>query len=167
MLVKDVTKKETKYLNVYEFKDRTIAIYRAENIEQLLSEWEKAQLELASNYQYEDESSKIWDYYLVLICNFKDEESDLSWKFKIESDRFCCRKIVIFEHEKHKLSIEKIVTRIFPDINLSSNIELLSLEEFNKQLVLKEASSFEINFLTSEFNEEEINSYIEMYIKDK
>lgn len=127
--IKDVKKAESQYLDgVYNYMNRSIGVRFINTIDNLESTWEDAQFELSAKYQYEGINEHIWDYYLVFCCNFNEDDLDKRLRFKIESDRYCCRKYFLFEVSKRTFSEKKLIDRLFPLIKSSKPIQIIKAE---------------------------------------
>lgn len=134
--------------------NRSIGVCFISNTQDIEDVWKSAQYELSANYQYEGTNEYVWDYYLVYCCDFSEEDLDKQIRFKVESDRFCCRKFFVFEISERMFTSEKIVEKLFPVIKSSKPIHILSakkiLDSFSdemKQIVPE-------SFFTEDLNEE-------------
>jgi hypothetical protein len=113
--INEVTKSEKRYLNhVFDYMERSIAVRFINNFSELETNWENAQYELSAQYQYEGINEHVWDYYLVFWCSFDEESLDNKLRFKIESDRFCCRKYFIFSSNMSAFSKKELIQKLFP-----------------------------------------------------
>lgn len=127
--IKDVIKPESEYLDyMYNYMNRSIGVRFINTIDDLEKTWEDTQFELSAKYQYEGINEHVWDYYLVFCCNFDEDVLDKRLRFKIESDRFCCRKYFMFVISKHTFSKQKLIDRLFPLINSSKPIQIIKAE---------------------------------------
>ena len=112
--IQQVTKEGLKYLkNVFEYRSRTVAILFVKNTDELLATWENGQFELSAKYQYQGENAKIWDYYLAICCDFDEASLANEVRFQIENDRFCCRKIFIFNCSNCLLIFDGTLSNFF------------------------------------------------------
>ena len=133
--VKKITKDNHKYIqDVFEYRNRTIATLFVLNTEELKAKWSEAQIELGSKYQYQGEGRRIWDYYLAICCNFDENSMKGEDRFNIENDRFCCRKVFIFNQSPTKFSPQKLIHELFPKIQSTEKIALLKPEIFISNL---------------------------------
>lgn len=157
----EVTKETPKLLgHVFNYMNRSIGVCFVSNTKEIEDLWEDAQYELSANYQYESVNEHVWDYYLVYCCDFNEEDLDKRLRFKVESDRFCCRKFFLFDLPERKFTKEKLIERLFPVIKSSNPIQILSakvvIDNFSddlKQLVPE-------TFFTEELNEENAESLL-------
>lgn len=160
---KEITKEGLKYLNkVIEYRNRTIAVRFILNTDELENTWEEAQFELGSKYQYQGENERIWDYYLALCCNFDEASLSNEVRFRIESDRFCCRKIFIFNQSESKFSIDLLISGLFPKIESSGKISLLKPDDFIPSL--KVSPQITKDFFTRPWNDKEIAKLAQILI---
>lgn len=128
--IKDVAKSGLKYLDkVFEYRSRTVGVTFISNTEDLNAKWEEAQFELGTQYQYQGENERIWDYYLALCCNFDENSLSGKLRFRIENDRFCCRKVFIFRQAVSKFSPEALMESLFPKIHVLKKISFLTPDE--------------------------------------
>lgn len=135
----DVTKKDLKYLSrVLEYRSRTVAVIFVQNVPDLEAKWEEAQIELSAKYLALADNSRIWDYYLAICCDFDEASLDNTMRFKIENDRFCCRKVFVFNSNPKKFGAPAVLQDLFPKIQSPKKIEILEPSTFIPQL---EASS--------------------------
>lgn len=155
MSIKEITKEDLSNLDrVVTYKNRTIGFLFVVNEVELIEKWEEAQFELGSKYQYQGDNKHIWDYYLAICCDFDEDNLGTEVRFKIESDRFCCRKTFLFNKNKDKFSIESAIETIFPTIISPKKITLLEPSELIKRMktdLLKDDG-----FYTRVWDEEEI-----------
>lgn len=162
---KNVKKDKSKYLNeVYIYLNRTIAIRFISNSDELEKNWDEAQLELSSIYQYEGVSPHIWDYYLVFCCQFSDDDLDKRLRFKIESDRFCCRKFFVFGIDPKTFKIDSLVNTLFPVIRPTRQIQLIKPEVVLEKLGSEFNDLVPESFFTEELNENDLEPLIEKII---
>lgn len=163
--IKDITKPESVYLKyVYNYMNRSIGVRFINTNDELEKTWEEAQFELSSKYQYEGINEHIWDYYLVFCCNFNEDDLDNKLRFKIESDRFCCRKYFLFGFPEKSFSKEKLIGRLFPSINSSKPIQLIRTETIIEKLGDELKSLVPPSFFTEEIDESEIAPFVESLI---
>lgn len=129
--IQETTKDGLRYIkNVFEYRSRTIAVLFVQNIQEIEANWEEAQFELSSKYQYQGENERIWDYYLAICCNFDEASLPDTLRFRIENDRFCCRKVFIFNQSPKRLQPLTIIEILFPKIHSPKKIEILEPTKF-------------------------------------
>jgi hypothetical protein len=164
-VITDTTQPDLKYLTmVLEYRNRTVAVIFVKNSEQLEKSWEEAQFELGTRYQYPDDNERIWDYYLAICCAF-DESSLLNeLRFKIENDRFCCRKVFIFNSNPKKSSSASIIGQLFPQIQGQQKIEILEPSKFIPSLNTSKLITKE--FFTRTLDDDEIDNLAKSLIAE-
>lgn len=87
----------------------SIFIAKVDSNEQLDEHWDKISGSIASYYQsYLDDDYEKWNIYILYIAAFEVEQSI---KYKIENDRFSCRKIVIdkYDQEVNDINVETLI----------------------------------------------------------
>lgn len=144
--------------------NRTIAVRFVQSPEELEKVWEDAQFELSSKYQYEGVSPHVWDYYLVFCCNFGEDDIDKRIRFKIESDRFCCRKYFVFGSTKKNFDTSQLIERLFPVIKATKQIQIIKAETIMDRLGDEFAGLVPTSFFTEELEETSIEPLIESLI---
>lgn len=160
-MIKTIKKEKSKYLNdVFTFKNRTIAIRFIVTTEELEKQWEEFQFELANFYQYDGTSKFVWDYYLVFLCAFDDGSLDSKLRFKIENDRFCCRKMFLFDFPEKKYSPEKVALNLFPEIETTKSIQIIKPETLIQKIDPNLTNFFDERFFIHELSESEIEETI-------
>ena len=163
--IKDVKKTESVYLDyVYNYRNRSIGVRFINTIDDLEKTWEDAQFELSAKYQYEGINEHIWDYYLVFCCNFADDDLDKRLRFKIESDRFCCRKYFLFGFSKPTFSKQKLIDRLFPLIKFSNPIQIIKAETIIDNLGDDLKTLVPPSFFTEEIDDSDIEPLLETLI---
>lgn len=155
--IKELEIGESQYLTaVYEYRDRTLGILFCPSVGDVSLRWERAQAELASNFQYYNKNNRIWDYYLIICCDFDEKSLLNNIRFLIENDRFCCRKTFAFNTNTANFSIENIIEDLFPSVSDSTTIELLQPK---KLMTLIDAPPLlPERFMTSIYTPEEIDA---------
>ena len=129
--IQESTKDGLRYLKgVFEYRSRTIAVLFVQNTQDLEANWEEAQFELSSKYQYQGDNERIWDYYLAICCNFDEGSFSDTLRFRIENDRFCCRKVFIFNQSINNFLSKNIIDILFPKIHSPKKIEILEPSKF-------------------------------------
>ena len=134
------------------------------NSDDLEETWEKSQFELSTKYQYEGTNEHIWDYYLVFCCNFNENDIDERLRFKIEGDRFCCRKYFLFEQSKKLFSKQQLIDQLFPLINSSKPIQIIKTETIINNLSDELKTLVPPSFFTEEIEDSAINTLLETLI---
>ena len=163
--IQEITKDELKYLNsVFEYRSRTIAVLFIQNIQDLETNWEDAQFELSSKYQYQGENEQIWDYYLAICCNFDEGSLPDTLRFRIENDRFCCRKVFIFNQSPKKFQPLTIIETLFPKIHSPQRIEILEPAKFIPSLEASPAITKD--FFIRSFEDKEIENLATVLIAE-
>lgn len=163
--IKDVKKTESVYLDyMYNYRNRSIGGRFINTIDDLEKTWEDAQFELSAKYQYEGINEHVWDYYLVFCCNFAEDDLDKRLRFKIESDRFCCRKYFLFGFSKRTFSKQKLIDRLFPLINPSKPIQLIKAEAIIDNLGDDLKTLVPPSFFTEEIYDSDVEPLIETLI---
>ena len=147
--------------------NRTIGVHFITTVDELEKNWEDSQFELSSKYQYEGINKYIWDYYLVFCCNFNEEDLDKRLRFKIERDRFCCRKYFLFTFPQKNFSKHELISRIFPLINCAKEIQVIKPETIIANLDKKLQYMVYPDFFTEELPENEIKTLIETMISER
>ena len=163
--IKDVRKRGSEYLDhVYNYRNRSIGVRLINNTDELDKTWEDTQFELSSKYQYEGVNEHVWDYYLVFCCNFNEDDLDKRLRFKIESDRFCCRKYFLFGVSKSTFTKQKLVAHLFPLINSSKPIHIIKAEIIIDNLGGELKSLVPPSFFTEEIDNSAVESLMETLI---
>ncbi len=163
--IKDVRKTESEYLDyVYNYRNRSIGVRLIKNSDDLEKSWEDTQFELSAKYQYEGVNEHVWDYYLVFCCNFNEDDLDKRLRFKIESDRFCCRKYFLFGVSKRTFSKQKLVDHLFPLINSSKPIQIIKVETIIGNLGDELKALVPASFFTEEIDNLAVESLLETLI---
>lgn len=163
--IHQVTKDDLKYLNnVFEYRSRTVAILFIKNTDELLANWEDAQFELSARYQYQGENAKIWDYYLAICCDFDEGSLANEQRFQIENDRFCCRKIFIFNCTINNFTKENIIQELFPKIHSPGKIEILEPVKFIPSLGA--SASITKDFFVRQLDDIEIENLASLLITE-
>lgn len=163
--IQQVTKDGLRYLkNVFEYRSRTVAILFVKNTDELLATWENGQFELSAKYQYQGENAKIWDYYLAICCDFDEASLANDVRFQIENDRFCCRKIFIFNCTLKNFSEERIVQKLFPKIHSPERIEILEPAKFIPSLGA--SASVTKDFFVRQLEDNEIENLASILIAE-
>lgn len=151
----DVTKKDLKYISkVLEYRSRTVAVVFVQNMPDLETKWEESQIELSAKYQALADNSRIWDYYLAICCDFDEGSLDNTMRFKIENDRFCCRKVFVFNSNPRKFEASEILEDLFPKIQSPKKIEILEPSTFIPQL--KASSLITKDFFIRSLEDDEV-----------
>ena len=147
--------------------NRTIGVRFITTIDELRNSWENSQFELSAKYQYEGVIKHVWDYYLVFCCDFNEDDIKKRLRFKIESDRFCCRKYFLFGLSNQQFSTDKLISRLFPLIKSTKEIQIVKpetiIQHFDKDL----RSLVTPSFFTQQFSEEEVELLIETMISQE
>lgn len=161
----EITKETSKFLkHVFNYMNRSIGVCFVSNTQEIEELWEAAQYELSASYQYEGVNEHVWDYYLVYCCDFNEEDLDERIRFKVESDRFCCRKFFVFDLAERNFSKEKLIEKLFPVIKSSKPIQILSakviLDNFGDELKELVPESF----FTEELDEANAKSLLDELI---
>lgn len=166
-MIKSIKKTELKHLNdVFTYRNRTVALKFIVAVTELNKHWEKYQLELAVAYQYESQDQNIWDYYLVFLCAFDEKSIDPELKFKIESDRFCCRKIFIFGQEQKNYKNPELVCHVlFPEIEKTKDIQVIQPQSLIKKLKSNLKNHIGQEFFTKELDEKAVEVILKKLIK--
>ncbi len=161
-MIKSIKKSEAKHLSdVFTYKNRTVAIRYYVAVTEVENDWTKAQLELASEYQYEKVDGNIWDYYLVFLCAFDQNSIDSELRFKIESDRFCCRKMFLFGVSQKTTAVNELVCKnLFPEIEKSKPIQVIQPADLFKKIKSKMKVVVGEEFFTREMSESQIESIV-------
>ena len=163
--IKDVKKPESVYLDfVFNYMNRSIGVRLINSIDDLEKTWEDAQFELSTKYQYEGINEHIWDYYLVFCCNFNEDDLDKRVRFKIESDRFCCRKYFLFGFSKSTFSKQSLINMLFPSIKSSKTIQIIKAETIIEDLGDDLKTLVPPSFFTEEIDDSAIESLLETLI---
>ena len=163
--IKDVKKTEAEYLDyVYNYRNRSIGVRLINDTDDLEKTWEDTQFELSAKYQYEGVNEHVWDYYLVFCCNFNEDDLDKRLRFKIESDRFCCRKYFLFGVSKRTFSKQKLVDHLFPLINSSKPIQIIKAETIIDNLGDELKALVPPSFFTEEIDNLAAESLLETLI---
>ena len=163
--VRDVKKPESVYLeHVYNYMNRSIGVRFINTNDDLEKTWEEAQFELSTKYQYEGTNEYIWDYYLVFCCNFNEDDLDKRLRFKIEGDRFCCRKYFLFGLTKKSFSKQKLIDQLFPSINSSKPIQIIKTETIIENLSDDLKTLVPPSFFTEEIDDSAANTLLEALI---
>ena len=144
--------------------NRSIGVRFINTIDDLERTWKDAQFELSAKYQYESINERIWDYYLVFCSNFYEDDLDKRLRFKIESDRFCCRKYFLFESSKRTFTKQKLVDRLFPLIDFSKPIQLIKAETIIDNLGDDLKTLVPPSFFTEEIDDSAVEPLIETLI---
>jgi len=161
----DVKKKESVYLDyVYNYRNRSIGVRFINNTEDLEKTWEETQFELSTKYQYEGINEHVWDYYLVFCCNFSEDDLSKRMRFKIESDRFCCRKYFLFGVSIQTFSKKHLLDHLFPLINSSKPIQIIKAETIIDSLDDNLKGIVPPSFFTQEIDNLSVESLLETLI---
>ena len=154
----DITKKPKFLHKVWRYKKRTIATCIIKNSTHLKEIWEEAQLELCTEYQYSGNEDNVWDYYLVFCCEFGVGNLDARDRLTIENDKFCCRKFFVFDVPAAECDTKKLITTLFPQIQIKSTIEILKPEKLIAEIDEKEL--LDPDFFIKPKSEDEINQIV-------
>lgn len=153
----EIKKEATKHLDdVFIFMDRTVAVRFFSSTKDIEASWEDSQFELGFRYQYEAVSENIWDYYLILACDFDEASLEAKIRFSIENDRFCCRKHFAFNTSKKNYSREKLISKLFPNIIPTSTIKMLQPSSIISDLEGDIKDLVPTTFYVEDFSEEQI-----------
>jgi len=163
--IKNIKKTESVYLDyVYNYRNRTIGVRIIKNTNDLEKTWEDTQFELSGKYQYEGVNEHVWDYYLVFCCNFSEDDLDKKLRFKIESDRFCCRKYFLFGVSEQTFSKQHLVDHLFPLINSSKPIQIITAETIIDKLGDELKTLVPSSFFTEELDDFAVESLLKTLI---
>lgn len=119
-------------------------IIELDDVHILESEWELYKSEIALYFQAELKIDiEIWNIYLFFIVN---GEVSREIKYKIEQDKYSCRKIVVGKieldryclYDSEKLSVEKMLNKYLFDVDINKPKPNIASELSVKALVEKE-----------------------------
>lgn len=138
-------------INLWEVKLGNEAQYRChafiielDNATMLESEWELYKSEIALYFQAGLKIDiEIWNIYLFFVVN---GEVSREIKYRIEQDKYSCRKIVISKieldryslYDSEKLSVEKMLNKYLFDVDINKPKPNIASELSVKALVEKE-----------------------------
>jgi hypothetical protein len=163
--INEVTKAKKQYLNhVFDYMERSIAVRFINNVSELATNWENAQYELSAQYQYEGINEHVWDYYLVFWCSFDEESLDNKLRFKIESDRFCCRKYFIFSSNMSTFSKKELIQKLFPLVEVTNPIKIITATSIIEKLEKEAQAIVTPSFFTKEMSDLEATTLLNSFL---